>query len=37
MYVSDFWCGVIATLGTEFIILLIAAIRRTYGKRKGAR
>ena len=34
MYIPEFWCGVAATIGIEFILLLIASVRRTYGKRK---
>jgi hypothetical protein len=26
MYISQFWCGVLATIGIEFIMLIVYAI-----------
>lgn len=38
MYISDFWCGVLAVIAIEYVLLLIVSIWRTHsGKRKGAR
>lgn len=26
MFIPEFWCGVLVTLGTEFVALIVAAI-----------
>ena len=26
MYISEFWCGVLATIGAEFIMVVVYAI-----------
>lgn len=35
MYIPEFWCGVFATLGTEFIALIIYCMIMNWEKRNG--
>lgn len=34
MYISEFWCGVLATIGVEFIALICYAIQLDINKKK---
>lgn len=34
MYISEFWCGVLVTIGVEFIALIVYAIYQN-AKEKG--
>lgn len=34
LYISEFWCGVIATIGVEFIALIGYAIQLDINKKK---
>lgn len=34
MYISEFWCGVITTIGVEFIALIGYAIQLDINKKK---
>lgn len=34
MYISEFWCGVLATIGVEFVALIGYAIQQTIKQNK---
>ena len=36
MYIPEFWCGVVATIATEFISIIVACVvsERKKGKKK---
>lgn len=34
MYISEFWCGVLVTIGVEFVALIGYAIQQTINENK---
>ncbi len=34
MYISQFWCGVIATIGVELLGIIVYAIKQEMNKKK---
>lgn len=34
MYISEFWCGALATIGVEFVALIVYAIQQSIKQNK---